>query len=150
MMIPIRGYGKTVLRRISVYLLSPPLETQTLFCKQPPSVSLKQWLGLGGYACVANDTAGCCIAGFPNFFTILGPNTITGHYSTIYAAECSINYALRMARAVLSSHATSVEVLPRAQREYSAWLQRELEKCIWTRENGGTPAIRNCPRLVDM
>lgn len=82
-------------------------------------------------------TGGCCYSGFPNFFTILGPNTITGHYSTLYTAECSINYSLRIARVVLSSHATSVEVVPRAMREYNAWIQRELEKCIWTKENGG-------------
>jgi hypothetical protein len=85
----------------------------------------------------ADRFVGCCVSGFPNLFTILGPNTITGHTSTVYTAECSINYSLRMARAVLSSHAKSIEVLPRAQRKYMTWLQRELEKCIWTKENGG-------------
>ena len=86
---------------------------------------------------VGDELVGCCYSGFPNFFTILGPNTITGHTSTVYTAECSINYSLRIARVVLSGHASSVEVRPGVQRGYNLWIQRELEKCIWTKENGG-------------
>lgn len=81
---------------------------------------------------------------------ILGPNTVTGHYSSVYTAECSINYSLRMARAVFSGHASYIEVLPRAQRRYNTWIREQLGKCIWTKENGGNSHFSPDPVLTKL
>ena|SRR5256885_15691810 len=68
---------------------------------------------------------------------ILDSTLITGHYNAVYIAECSINYSLRMARAVFSGHARSIEVLPRAQRKYNTWIRKELGKGLLSKANGG-------------
>src|SRR5437764_103092 len=69
---------------------------------------------------------------------ILDSTLITGHYNAVYIAECSINYSLRMARAVVYGHARSIEVLPRAQRKYNTWIRKELGKGLLSKANGGT------------
>ena len=77
---------------------------------------------------------------------ILDSSLIPGHYNAVYIAECSINYSLRMARAVFSGHARSIEVLQSAQRRYNTWIRKELGKGLSSKENGGTflPLLFSC------
>ncbi|KAH9825645.1 L-lysine 6-monooxygenase (NADPH-requiring) [Teratosphaeria destructans] len=44
---------------------------------------------------------GSCVPGFPNFFTLMGPNTVTGHHSVIYTVECQINFLVRLITPIL-------------------------------------------------
>ncbi|KAG6039002.1 hypothetical protein E4U41_003357 [Claviceps citrina] len=82
------------------------------------------WGGPEAYHCSAlND--------FPNFFMLLGPNTITGHTSTIMAAENGINYALRVIKPVLDGEAKFAEVRRDAEERYSRDLQAALRKTVW-------------------
>ncbi|PHH87650.1 hypothetical protein CDD83_8594 [Cordyceps sp. RAO-2017] len=73
----------------------------------------------------------CALNEFPNFFMILGPNTATGHTSTVMAAENCINFALRLIKPILDGEATTVEVKPGAELQYSQQLQRDLSKTVW-------------------
>jgi cation diffusion facilitator CzcD-associated flavoprotein CzcO len=87
---------------------------------------------------------GTCIPGFPNFFTLMGPNTVTGHLSVIYTVECQINFILRLLDPLLRSKkqptfslarspATNVvDVLPSAAKRDSSWMQTELKKLVWS------------------
>ncbi|PHH66380.1 hypothetical protein CDD81_7435 [Ophiocordyceps australis] len=87
----------------------------------------EHWESFGGaeaYNCSAmND--------FPNFFMILGPNTATGHTSTILAIENSVNYALRIIKPVLDGDATAAEVKREAEARYSKEMQRDLQQTVW-------------------
>lgn len=87
---------------------------------------------------------GTCIPSFPNFFTLMGPNTVTGHLSVIYTVECQINFVLRLMGPVLksfhpssvlpsglSSKLTAVAVKPQAASADSTWLQSKLSKLVW-------------------
>jgi len=67
----------------------------------------------------------------------MGPNTVTGHHSVIYTSECAINFTLRIARVVLTSHADSVEIRPTVQKRENEWIQRKLRDLIWTKSEGG-------------
>ncbi|KAL2823789.1 hypothetical protein BDW59DRAFT_162952 [Aspergillus cavernicola] len=69
--------------------------------------------------------------GFPNFFLLLGPNTVTGHTSAVIAAENSVNYALRILKPVLEGSAASVEVKLSAEDTYIEKVQTALRNTIW-------------------
>ncbi|KAG5977502.1 hypothetical protein E4U55_006745 [Claviceps digitariae] len=82
------------------------------------------WRGPEAYHCSAlND--------FPNFFMLLGPNTATGHTSTIMAAENAINYALRIIKPVLDGEAKFAEVRRHAEERYSRDMQAALQNTVW-------------------
>ncbi|XHG03123.1 hypothetical protein AWENTII_006444 [Aspergillus wentii] len=69
--------------------------------------------------------------GFPNFFLLLGPNSVTGHTSALMAAENSVNYALRILKPVLDGNATSVEIKEKAEDDYAQKVQEALRNCVW-------------------
>ncbi|WP_410640571.1 flavin-containing monooxygenase [Amycolatopsis sp. lyj-346] len=73
---------------------------------------------------------GITVAGFPNLFFLLGPNTGLGHNSVVFMIEAQISYvaeALRLARG------GAIEPKPEAQERFNAQIQRKLAKGIWTR-----------------
>ncbi len=73
---------------------------------------------------------GITVAGFPNLFFLLGPNTGLGHNSVVFMIEAQISYvaeALRLARG------RALEPKPEVQERFNAQIQRKLAKGIWTR-----------------
>ncbi|KAL7920647.1 hypothetical protein ACQKWADRAFT_328639 [Trichoderma austrokoningii] len=46
---------------------------------------------------------GTCLSGFPNFFMLMGPNTLSGHLSVIYTTECQINFTIRIIKPILNA-----------------------------------------------
>ncbi|KAK1020874.1 hypothetical protein LTR33_018676, partial [Friedmanniomyces endolithicus] len=87
---------------------------------------------------------GTCVPGFPNFFTLMGPNTVTGHLSVIYTVECQINFVLRLigpilksmqnpGRGLMASRQTveAVDVKAEVAAQQSTWLQAKLNKLVW-------------------
>jgi len=75
---------------------------------------------------------GSCIPGFPNLFTLLGPNVATGHASVIFSQEAQISLALQLIRPVLEGKARSFEVTAEATDKYNEWLQKRLLTSVWT------------------
>lgn len=88
---------------------------------------------------------GTCVPGFPNFFTLMGPNTVTGHLSVIYTVECQINFVLRLLDPIirsqqasrsllpsLSAPRTTVDVKSEAAMRDSNWMQAKLSKLVWS------------------
>ncbi|MGW3995987.1 flavin-containing monooxygenase [Amycolatopsis sp. NPDC004772] len=73
---------------------------------------------------------GITVAGFPNLFFLLGPNTGLGHNSVVFMIEAQISYvaeALRLARG------KPIEPKPEVQERFNRQIQRKLAKGIWTR-----------------
>ncbi|VVJ15931.1 Cyclohexanone monooxygenase (EC [Amycolatopsis camponoti] len=73
---------------------------------------------------------GITVAGFPNLFFLLGPNTGLGHNSVVFMIEAQISYvaeALRLARG------KAIEPKPEVQERFNISIQRKLAKGIWTR-----------------
>lgn len=76
---------------------------------------------------------GTAIHGFPNFFTLLGPNTALGHNSVLLMIEGQIRYLISALRWMKASQARSVEVRAEAEQRWDSRVQRRLGKTVWNR-----------------
>jgi cation diffusion facilitator CzcD-associated flavoprotein CzcO len=74
---------------------------------------------------------GTAMDGFPNFFIIFGPNTVTGHSSVIMASENMANYAMRFIKPLLKGDVRTVEVKMEAEQEYTKDIQESLRNTVW-------------------
>ena len=74
---------------------------------------------------------GTTVAGYPNLFFLVGPNTGLGHTSIVFMIESQINYVLDALRTLRRNGAATVEVRPEAQAAYNAELDRMTEGTVW-------------------
>ena len=74
---------------------------------------------------------GSTVAGFPNLFFLLGPNTGLGHSSMVYMIESQIAHVMAALRHMRTQGATTIEVRPEVQQRYNAGLERKLEGTVW-------------------
>jgi cation diffusion facilitator CzcD-associated flavoprotein CzcO len=74
---------------------------------------------------------GTSIAGFPNLFFLLGPNTGLGHSSMVYMIESQIGHVIDALRLMRERGAETIEVRPDAQARSNAELERRLEGTVW-------------------
>ncbi len=75
---------------------------------------------------------GTTISGYPNLFLIVGPNTGTGHNSQIIMIEHQIDYVLKALEAMRAGDAVAVDVRAEAQASYNRWIQRRMQRTVWT------------------
>lgn len=78
---------------------------------------------------------GTSVAGFPNLFMMLGPNTTLGHSSQVIMIEAQIAYVLDALKTMDKRGLAGVEVLPEAQRAYNERLHRRLAGTVWNAGN---------------
>ena len=76
---------------------------------------------------------GTTIAGFPNMFVVVGPNTGTGHTSQVYMIESQIRYVLDALRTMRRERLGSVDVRPEVEVEFNQQVQRRMRRTVWTR-----------------
>jgi cation diffusion facilitator CzcD-associated flavoprotein CzcO len=74
---------------------------------------------------------GTSVAGFPNLFLILGPNTGLGHTSVVLMAEWQARYVTRALQHMRQAGLGELEVRPAAQAEWNARLQRKMGGTVW-------------------
>ena len=74
---------------------------------------------------------GSTVAGFPNLFLMLGPNTGLGHSSMVYMIESQINYLLGALRAMRERGAATVEVRAEAVERYNDALDERMDGTVW-------------------
>jgi hypothetical protein len=74
---------------------------------------------------------GTTVAGFPNLFFLVGPNTGLGHNSVVFMIESQVRYIMGCLRLVARSKAASIEVRPQAQRAFNEWVQRKSRGSVW-------------------
>jgi cation diffusion facilitator CzcD-associated flavoprotein CzcO len=86
------------------------------------------WRSRGG----SQAYLGTAMDGFPNFFMIFGPNTVTGHSSVIMASENMVELTLKMIEPVLKGDASTVEVKKEAEQRYTNDVQQQLKKTVFT------------------
>ena len=75
---------------------------------------------------------GITVAGFPNLFLMLGPNTATGHTSTLLYIEPEVRYAIRCMQQVLAAGQRWLDVRPEVYRASNERLQARLQGSVWT------------------
>ncbi|MDE2146564.1 MAG: NAD(P)/FAD-dependent oxidoreductase [Burkholderiales bacterium] len=74
---------------------------------------------------------GTMVAGFPNLYFLLGPNTATGHTSTLLYIEPEVRFALRAMQRVQREGRRWIEVRDAAMREHNQALQARLAGSVW-------------------
>ncbi|MEU3979502.1 NAD(P)/FAD-dependent oxidoreductase [Streptomyces sp. NPDC026672] len=79
---------------------------------------------------------GACATGFPNFMTIIGPNTGLGNSSMILMIESQLNYLADYLRqlGVLGPRA-ALDARPGAVRAWNDRVQERMRRTVWS--NGG-------------
>jgi cation diffusion facilitator CzcD-associated flavoprotein CzcO len=75
---------------------------------------------------------GITVAGFPNFFMLLGPNTGLGHTSVVFMIEAQVQHIMSCLRLVARSSAATIEVRAPVMRQYNDVLQRRLGRRVWS------------------
>ncbi|MEY8828896.1 flavin-containing monooxygenase [Sedimentitalea sp. XS_ASV28] len=76
---------------------------------------------------------GSMVPGFPNFFTLLGPNTGLGHGgSVITPVESQIHYVMDLLTRAFAQGARTIEVRREPYEAYNAKVDAAHDKMVWT------------------
>jgi cation diffusion facilitator CzcD-associated flavoprotein CzcO/acetyl esterase/lipase len=75
---------------------------------------------------------GISVAGFPNLFLLLGPNTGTGHTSTLLYIEPEVRHAIACMQAVRAGGHQSIEIQAGAMADHNRALQNRLDGSVWS------------------
>lgn len=76
---------------------------------------------------------GLLTAGYPNLFTLLGPNTGLAHSSVIYMLESQVRYVIDALALLDRAGARTLEPRPEAQAAFVRGVDRRLAGSVWTR-----------------
>ena len=80
---------------------------------------------------------GITVAGFPNFFLLLGPNTGLGHNSVVFMIESQVQHVMSCLRLLARQRGNTIEVRASALRRFNDGIQRRLGRAVWS-EGGCT------------
>jgi cation diffusion facilitator CzcD-associated flavoprotein CzcO len=75
---------------------------------------------------------GSMVAGYPNLFFLVGPNTGLGHNSIVFMIESQVNYVLDALALMQARGAAELDVRPEAQAAYNARIQEQMRGTVWT------------------
>ncbi len=81
---------------------------------------------------------GSAVAGFPNLFLMIGPNSTLAHNSMIYMIESHINYIAGAVAFLSRPGVHEVEVKPSVQRRYNERVQARLAHSVWVEGGCGS------------
>ncbi len=74
---------------------------------------------------------GTQVAGYPNFFQLVGPNTGLGHNSIIFMIEAQVHYILECLKLMKQKSADTIEVKQAVQDEFNAMVQSGFRDTVW-------------------
>ena len=74
---------------------------------------------------------GLTIAGFPNLFLLVGPNTGLGHTSIVLMVEAQVGYLIDTLAALDAAGLGSLEPTQVAQDRWNDAIQRQLQGTVW-------------------
>jgi cation diffusion facilitator CzcD-associated flavoprotein CzcO len=75
---------------------------------------------------------GLAVAGFPNFFMLLGPNTGLGHNSVLLMVEAQIDYVIKALAHRRAYGLARIEPRPEAQAKFIAEIDEGTRGSVWT------------------
>lgn len=78
---------------------------------------------------------GMTVAGYPNLFQMVGPNTGLGHNSMLFMIECQAHYIIDVIRRLDIKGAAYVNVKHEAMEAFNRKLQRRMRTTVW--QTGG-------------
>jgi cation diffusion facilitator CzcD-associated flavoprotein CzcO len=74
---------------------------------------------------------GTAVAGFPNLFFVVGPNSAGGYNSIIFTSESHINYVAECVREMERANVATVEVRPEVYDGFNRETERRLGESVW-------------------
>jgi cation diffusion facilitator CzcD-associated flavoprotein CzcO len=74
---------------------------------------------------------GTAVAGFPNLFFIIGPNSLLGHNSMVHMIEGHIQYIASCLETMQLQGLATVQVRQQVQERFNRWVQKRMQRTIW-------------------
>jgi cation diffusion facilitator CzcD-associated flavoprotein CzcO len=90
---------------------------------------------------------GVAVAGFPNLFLLLGPNTGLGSTSVVLMIEAQVEYLLRALEFMRTAGVATVEPRPAAQRAFVAEVDGRMRPTVWSAGGCGSWYIDRTGRI---
>nr|WP_295784468.1 NAD(P)/FAD-dependent oxidoreductase [Rhodoferax sp.] len=75
---------------------------------------------------------GITVAGFPNLFLLVGPNTGLGHNSIIFMIECQVDYVVRALQTLRDRKQSVLQLRADVQRDDYAAIQKKMKGTVWS------------------
>jgi cation diffusion facilitator CzcD-associated flavoprotein CzcO len=75
---------------------------------------------------------GATVPGFPNLFTLLGPNTGLGHNSVVIMIEAQIAHVIACLREMERRGMETIEVRPEVHAVFNDEIQARMQGTVWT------------------
>lgn len=79
----------------------------------------------------AESYYGINVAGFPNLFQMVGPNTGLGHNSIIYMIECQVHYIIESLKLLKKKNARYMDLREDAMVAFNEEITKALENTVW-------------------
>ena len=112
---PMRVYGENPAADVPGTSVTPAPELGDVWRTQPAATRL-----------------GITVAGFPNLFLLVGPNTGLGHNSIIFMIECQVDYIVRALANLRQSGQKTLRLRPEVQQDDYRLNQRKMQGTVWT------------------
>lgn len=104
-----------------------------------PRIYLKKFVCQGRNNVTLNDVwkdcaesfYGICTKQFPNFFQLLGPNTLLGHNSVIFIIESQVEYILQMMNLVEETNSQAIVIKDQVQDRFNQSIESMLKDSVW-------------------
>jgi len=74
---------------------------------------------------------GMTVAGFPNWFIMMGPNTGPGHTSVLVYTEAQIAHALQAIKKIMSDDLKYMDIRQEVQDRYNDGIQKRMKHMVW-------------------
>ncbi len=93
--------------------------------------------GLPGHELLRDWRRGCqaylgvMVSGYPNFFQLLGPNSVLGHNSLVFMIEAQVHFIIQCLRMVREQGSDYFQVKPEVQKIFNHQVQQELAGSVW-------------------
>lgn len=76
---------------------------------------------------------GTAVNGFPNMFTMVGPNSALGHNSQVFMIEAQARYIVKLLKQMRRRGLGTAEVRLDVQRRFTTWLDGRMSQTVWQR-----------------
>ncbi len=74
---------------------------------------------------------GLLVAGYPNLFLLMGPNSGLGHNSIVFMLEAQVRYVLSCLDLLETGRLPELDVRPDVQQSFNEWIQRRFLRTVW-------------------
>jgi cation diffusion facilitator CzcD-associated flavoprotein CzcO len=80
----------------------------------------------------AETLLGMTVAGFPNFFMLVGPNTFLAHNSVVFMIEAQVHYIMKGLQWLQKSGSPMMDLRSDVQGRFNHELQQRMQGTIWS------------------